>query len=141
MTAMSEPNGFGRRDGSVPPPPLSHRAWRLLGDDVLDDDPRALLVSVRQLADLLVPALERRAVALARADGWNWSSIGSLLGRSRQALRSQYGSIERAETRPLRETAETQRADRARQRERAAARWQQLIEEAERRRADDQAAG
>ena len=57
-------------------------------------DSRRALVAVRELRNTDVPWLERRAVLLARREGWSWGAIGRALRRSRQAVRQRYGSID-----------------------------------------------
>ena len=63
-------------------------------NDAYGNDHRLALIAVRELADVDVPWLERRAVLIARRDGASWGEIGRLLGRSRQATRKRYGSID-----------------------------------------------
>jgi hypothetical protein len=63
-------------------------------EQVLDDDPRLALIALRQLLDEDVPWLERMAIRTARREGFEWSRIGRLLGRTRQAVRQRYGSID-----------------------------------------------
>ena len=63
-------------------------------EDALGDDPRVALVAVRKLVEDDLPWLERRAVRLARANGFSWATIGRLLCRSRQAVRKRYGAID-----------------------------------------------
>ena len=47
------------------------------------------LAAVRRLRDLL-DSWERAQVAAARGEGWNWSEIARVLGRSRQAVHAKY---------------------------------------------------
>ena len=61
-------------------------------DRALSTVPREALVGVRQL-ELELDWLMRRAVALARRDGYEWAPIGRLLGRSRQAVRQRFRSM------------------------------------------------
>jgi hypothetical protein len=63
-------------------------------DQVLDDDPRLALIALRQLLHEDVPWLERTAIRSARREGYEWSRIGRLLGRTRQAVRQRYGAID-----------------------------------------------
>ena len=59
-------------------------------DDLLDDDPRTALLAYRRLTADELPWLERRVIALARREGWNWATIGRLLGRTRQSMRQRF---------------------------------------------------
>ena len=61
-------------------------------DESLGDDPKRALVAAVALQGEVVWLLQR-AVALARAAGWDWGRIGRLLGVSRQAARQRYRVI------------------------------------------------
>lgn len=61
----------------------------------LDDNPRVALIASRRLRRDRVPWLERRAVRLARQDGWSWARIGRLLGISAQAARKRFRELDR----------------------------------------------
>ena len=58
-------------------------------DRALGDDPRVALIAARQLEEE-AEWVTRRAVALARRDGWNWARIGRLLGMTRQGVRKRF---------------------------------------------------
>jgi hypothetical protein len=64
-------------------------------DNAVGDDPRLALIAVRQLLEDDIPWLERRAVQLARAERWHWSTIARLLLRSRQAVRQRHADVEK----------------------------------------------
>ena len=59
-------------------------------DGLLSDDPHVALVAFRRLAVDELPWLEQRAVAVARCSGWNWATIGRMLGMSRQGSRKRF---------------------------------------------------
>jgi hypothetical protein len=63
-------------------------------DQILGDDPRLALIALRQLLDEDVPWLERSAIRTARREGYEWARIGRLLGRTRQAIRQRYASVD-----------------------------------------------
>jgi hypothetical protein len=58
-------------------------------DRALGDDPRAALIAARQLEEEC-DWVTKRAVALARREGWNWARIGRLLGMTRQGTRKRF---------------------------------------------------
>ena len=58
-------------------------------DRALGDDPRAALIAARQLEEEC-DWVTRRAVALARREGWSWGRIGRLLGMTRQGTRKRF---------------------------------------------------
>lgn len=58
-------------------------------DDALGADPRAALIAAKRLPGE-VDWLTRRAVARARAEGFDWGRIGRLLGMSRQGARQKF---------------------------------------------------
>jgi hypothetical protein len=57
------------------------------------DDPREALIAVRKLINDDLPALERRAVELARRELWSWVRISRLLMRSRQSVRERFSPL------------------------------------------------
>ncbi|MCU1387693.1 MAG: hypothetical protein JWL72_1031 [Ilumatobacteraceae bacterium] len=59
-------------------------------DDVLGDDPRTALLAYHRLTAHELPWLEQRVVMHARANDWNWATIGRLLGRTRQSMRQRF---------------------------------------------------
>ena len=59
-------------------------------DDVFSEDPRTALIALRRLTDDELPWIEQRVVARARAEGWNWATIGRLLQRSRASVRQRF---------------------------------------------------
>ncbi len=58
-------------------------------DDALGPDPKAALIAAKRLPGE-VDWLTRRAVARARAEGFDWGRIGRLLGISRQGARQKF---------------------------------------------------
>ncbi len=72
-------------------------------DDALCDDPRTALIALRRFVDEELPWIEQKAVASARCAGWNWATIGRLLGRSRSSVRERFKDV-RLAPRPIVET-------------------------------------
>ncbi|MCB0981728.1 MAG: hypothetical protein H6513_04145 [Acidimicrobiaceae bacterium] len=64
----------------------------LLIDQVLGDDPKRALAAACQLRQEIV-WLEQRAVAHARANGFDWGRIGRNLGLTRQGARKKFGNL------------------------------------------------
>ena len=58
-------------------------------DRALGDHPREALIAARQLEEEC-EWVTRRAVAIARREGWNWARIGRLLGMTRQSARVRF---------------------------------------------------
>jgi hypothetical protein len=71
--------------------------------DGLSDGPRTLRVRLLQRYRLIValqaytPADQQRVVGSLRKSGWSWRRIGEGLGVSRQAVRSRFEDVDRAE--------------------------------------------
>lgn len=60
----------------------------------IEDDPQAHLdlLALTARADTAVDDLLHRAVVAARAAGWSWEAVGSVLGMSRQAAHQRFGA-------------------------------------------------
>ena len=58
-------------------------------DRVLGDDPKAALIAARNLVEE-TDWLAKRAVAIARVEGYDWGRIGRLLGITRQGARKKF---------------------------------------------------
>jgi len=75
-------------------------------DDALGDDPKAALIAARDLQGE-IDWLAKKAVALARVNGYDWGRIGRLMGLTRQGARQKYGVLNAA---PSPVTARTDRS-------------------------------
>lgn len=61
-------------------------------DDALGDDPKAALIAARDLSGE-VDWLAKKAVALARVNGYDWGRIGRLLDLTRHGARKKFAVI------------------------------------------------
>ena len=62
--------------------------------EALGNDPQRAIVAVRRLVADDLPWLEARAVRLGRSEGYSWAVLGRMLGKSRQAIRQRFVSID-----------------------------------------------